>query len=60
MKRTYLSIGNIKNYNIKVIYGEQVIYEGLSDNVPDEYKDLKYNDISVSNGLITVYIENEM
>ena len=57
MKKTYLSINSIKNYNIRVFYGEQIIYEGLSDDLPEEYQSLQYYDIKISNGLINLYVE---
>lgn len=58
MEKTYLQIGSIRLYNIKVIYNNKVLYEGPTEDLPDNYKTLKYYDIDINSGLITAYVTN--
>lgn len=58
MEKTYLQIGSIRLYNIKVIYNNEVLYKGSTENLPDNYKTLKYYKIDVNSDLITLYVTN--
>lgn len=58
MEKTYLQIGSIRLYNIKVIYNNEIIFEGSTENLPEEYKTLKYYKIVVNSDIITLYTTN--
>ena len=55
-KKTYLMISGIRLANIVVMYNNQKIYEGSTENLPVEYKKLKYYDIKINSNIITLYI----
>lgn len=58
MEKSYLTIGSIRLANIIVIYNNETIYEGSTEELPDEYKMLKYYNIDINNGMITLYVTN--
>lgn len=37
-----MRIDNIRNYNVKIVDGDNVLYEGNIDHAPDEIKNLEY------------------
>ena len=41
--RTYLSIGDGRLLNIRVILDNNLVYEGMVENAPDELKQLNYD-----------------
>lgn len=38
-------INNIRNYNVKIVDGDNVLYEGNIDYAPDEIKNLEYKNV---------------
>ena len=58
MEKSYLTIGSIRLANIIVIYNNETIYEGSTEELTDEYKMLKYYNIDINNGMITLYVTN--
>lgn len=50
----YLSVGSMRLLNIRVERDGEVLYEGMSEDAPDEIKKLKYNKIT---GGTTVVLE---
>ena len=49
-------ISGIRLANIVVMYNNQKIYEGSTENLPVEYKKLKYYDIKINSNIITLYV----
>ena len=47
--RTYLSIGDGRLLNIRVILDNNLVYEGMVENAPDELKQLKYSEVKMGN-----------
>ena len=47
--RTYLSIGDGRLLNIRVILDDNLVYEGMVENAPDELKQLKYSEVKMGN-----------
>lgn len=57
-RRTYMQIGGGRLLDIQVYLDDNVIYEGVIENAPEEIKKLKYSDIKMENKLIyKVYSE---
>jgi len=56
---TFIKIGELRKLNIRVIYNEQIIYEGMSDEAPGEIKELKYSSIE-QNDVLTCYVDGEL
>lgn len=42
-RRTYLEIGSIKRVDIAVYLDDKEVYSGMSDDAPDDIKELKYS-----------------
>ena len=53
--RNYLSIGDGRLLNIKVILDDNQVYEEMVENTPDEIKQLKHSEIKMGN-LITYIV----
>ena len=47
--RTYLSIGDGRLLNIRVILDNNLVYERMVENAPDELKQLKYSEVKMGN-----------
>ena len=47
--RTYQSIGDGRLLNIRVILDNNLVYEGMVENAPDELKQLKYSEVKMGN-----------
>lgn len=58
MQRTYLTVGSIRLANIIVIYNNKTIYDGSTEELPEQYKMLKYYDIKINSNVITLYVTN--
>ena len=58
MEKTYLQVGSIRLCNLKVIYNDNIIFEGSTEDLPEEYKALTYYKIDVNSNIITLYINN--
>ena len=58
MQRTYLTVGIIRLANIIVIYNNKTIYDGSTEELPEQYKMLKYYDIKINSNVITLYVTN--
>lgn len=59
MIKTYLPIGSARLLDVKVIMNDQVVYEGLIDEAPDDIKKLKYYDISFDGNKVEYKVTNE-
>lgn len=57
--KTYLQIGAGRLLNIEVFLDNEKVYEGKSEDAPEEIKELKYSDIKVENK-ITYYAYSEL
>jgi len=58
--KTYLKINSCRKLDIKVIKNEnEILYDGMVDDAPDEIKNLSYNRVDGGNPMI-FYIENEI
>ena len=40
-----MRIDNIRNYNVKIVDGDNVLYQGNIDYAPDEIKNLEYKKV---------------
>jgi len=58
--KTFISIGEIRKLNIKVIFDDdEIIFEGKSEDAPAEIKNLKYSKIEQKD-VLTLYVYSEM
>jgi hypothetical protein len=46
-KKLYQAIGSARLLDIRVILDEQVVYEGMVEDAPQEVKNLKYSEIKI-------------
>ncbi len=44
-EKTYSSIGSTRLLDIKVIRNDEVLYEGMVEDAPEEIKKMKYTEI---------------
>lgn len=57
-KRIYMQIGGSRLLDVQVYLDNNMVYDGVVENAPDEIKKLKYSEIQMSNKLIyKVYSE---
>lgn len=57
MRKTYLSIGSARKLDIRVIYDNQIIYEGPVDDAPNEIRQLSYYDVSFQSDKVEFFVE---
>ncbi len=56
--RTYGKIGSLRLLDIKVILNDnEIIYEGMVDDAPEEIKEMSYNEIRMESK-ITLCVNN--
>lgn len=46
-KKLYQAIGTARLLDIRVILDDQIVYEGMVENAPQEIKELRYSDIKI-------------
>jgi len=57
--KSLINIGELRNLNIKVIFDDnEIVFEGKSEEVPAEIKELKYSKIEQKDVLI-LYVYSE-
>lgn len=59
MRKTYLQIGATRKLDIRVIYDNQIIYEGPVDDAPNEIRQLSYYDVSFKSDKIEFFVESQ-
>ena len=58
--KSLINIGELRNLNIKVIFDDnEIVFEGKSEEVPAEIKELKYSKIEQKDVLI-LYVYSEL
>lgn len=50
-RKVYMKIGGTKLLNIRVLLDGENVYEGLSDDAPDEIKELRYSGVEMGTPL---------
>ena len=51
-RRIYMPIGSARLLNIRVFLDDEVVYEGMVENAPQEIKNLKYSEIEIKDKFI--------
>lgn len=60
MRKVFLPIGNARLLDIRVILDdEQIIYEGMVDDAPEEIKGLKYSEVKMGGDKIEYLVYSE-
>lgn len=57
MRKTYLTIESARKLDIRVIYDNQIIYEGPIDDAPNEIRQLNYYDVSFQSDKVEFFVE---
>ncbi|MBO5349808.1 MAG: hypothetical protein J6A89_08345 [Clostridia bacterium] len=52
----YIKIGDLKLLKIKVIQNENIIYEGMVEDAPDELKQTNYKSANFDSGYVIIQI----
>lgn len=58
-KRVYMSIGEGRCFNIKVILDDEVVYKGNIESAPKEIKKLRYSKMNVGS-INTYFVYSEL
>jgi hypothetical protein len=51
-RKTYMQIGLGRLLDIRVLLDNEIIYEGMVEDAPQEIKDLKYSEIEIQDKFI--------